>query len=200
MRGAAAALFTSPPEPPRGPPPPPGGSSPRYPPRRGARGRARWPPSGAPGASPLGIFSGGNLPQLALYTRPPGGRALAADAPSRQRGWGGTATCCILPLLELQRGSVFGPRYREGHTGQSLAGLAGSLSAGPNLATKPANRSMLGLPLPPHRGGPGLPWHPSGPPPLPSPHRSSSPTIASMVSLKTPTAVSPRRLSSNVHR
>ena len=30
-----------------------------------------------------------------------------------------------------------GPRYREGPTGESLAELAGSLSDGPNLATKP---------------------------------------------------------------
>ena len=138
---------------------------------------------------------GGNLPQQVLYTHPPGARALAARGLGRHG-----ATCCILIQLELERSSVPGPRYREGPTGESLAELAGFQSAGPNLATKPPIRSMLGLPLPSHRRGLGLLWHPSGPPPLPSPYRSSSPTIASMVSLKTPTAVSPRRLSSNVHR
>ena len=85
-----------------------------------------------------------------------------------------------------------GPRYREGPTGESLAELAGSLTDGPNLAPKPQIGACQACPyLPPHRRGLGLLW---------PPYRSSSPTIASMVSLKTPTAVSPRRLSSNVHR
>jgi hypothetical protein len=55
------------------------------------------------------------------------------------------ATCCILLQWELERSSVPGPRYREGPTGEGLAELAGSLSDGPNLATKPPNRSVPGL-------------------------------------------------------
>ncbi len=46
-----------------------------------------------------------------------------------------------------------GPRYREGPTGESLTELAGSLSAGPKLATKSQIDPCQACPYRPSVGG-----------------------------------------------
>lgn len=91
------------------------------------------------------------------------------------------ATCCILLHWELERSSVPGLRYREGPTGGASPSSPAPCPTAPIWLQRPQIGPCQACPYRP-------------------PYRSSSLTIASMVSLKTPTAVSPRRLSSNVHR